>query len=189
MAGLLGVLAIGLTLAYPFLVYFGLQYLDPRFLIPLLLLVLALRWLRGGSALERRVQAVIAATLILLVLLFDELIGLKFYPVLVNAGFLGLFGASLIRPPTVIERLARLQQPVLSVAVVAYTRKVTLVWCAFFIVNGLISAATALFASEQIWMLYNGFVAYLLMALLFAGEWLVRRNVKRREYEQSDSTL
>lgn len=183
MSRLLSTLAIGLTLAYPFLVYFGLHYLDPRLLLPLLLLVLALRWLGGATALERRVQAAIAVILIMLVLLFGELIGLKFYPVLVNAGFLGLFAASVIRPPTVIERLARLQEPDLSPEAVAYTRKVTLVWCGFFVVNGLLATITALFASERIWMLYNGFIAYLLMALLFAAEWLVRRNVKRRAYE------
>jgi uncharacterized membrane protein len=39
---------------------------------------------------------------------------------------------------------------------------------------------TSLWASTEVWALYNGLIAYLLMALLFAGEWLVRQRVQRR---------
>ncbi|WP_223486976.1 hypothetical protein [Stenotrophomonas indicatrix] len=30
----------------------------------------------------------------------------------------------------------------------------------------------------DVWMLYNGMLAYVMMGLLFGGEWLVRRRVK-----------
>jgi len=63
---------------------------------------------------------------------------------------------------------------------VAYTRKVTIMWCAFFVANGLAALATALWASNEVWLLYNGLVSYLLMGALFAGEWLVRRRIKAR---------
>lgn len=35
-------------------------------------------------------------------------------------------------------------------------------------------------AGEEAWALYNGFISYLLMGLMFAGEWLIRRRVRRR---------
>src|SRR2546423_11913745 len=41
-----------------------------------------------------------------------------------------LFRSSLFRPPTVVERLARLRNPELPAAGVRYTRQVTQVWCA-----------------------------------------------------------
>ena len=105
---------------------------------------------------------------------------LKLYPVLVNAVLLIVFGLSLWRPPSVVERLARLTQPDLPPRGVAYTRQVTRVWCAFFVVNGGLAAATALWASDAVWALYNGLLAYGLMGALFAGEWLVRQRVMKR---------
>jgi len=39
---------------------------------------------------------------------------------------------------------------------------------------------TARFASLQTWTLYNGLIAYLLMGVLFGGEWLLRRRLLLR---------
>jgi uncharacterized membrane protein len=78
-----------------------------------------------------------------------------------------------------IERFARLSEPELSPAGVRYTRHVTQVWCAFFVVNGAIAAYTAAFASREAWALYNGLIAYVLMGVLFGGERLVRRRLMR----------
>jgi uncharacterized membrane protein len=50
----------------------------------------------------------------------------------------------------------------------------------FLGINGALAVYTAFYASREIWALYNGFVAYLLMGALFAGEWLVRRHVIAR---------
>ena len=91
---------------------------------------------------------------------------------------LAVFAISLRYPPSAIERLARLQEPDLPESGVRYTRRVTQVWCGFFIVNGSIALATVLWASDAAWALYNGLIAYLLMGLLFAAEWLVRRRVR-----------
>ncbi|WP_233575469.1 hypothetical protein [Noviherbaspirillum saxi] len=105
---------------------------------------------------------------------------LKLYPVLVNAVMLGMFAYSLAMPPTFIERIARIKEPDLPSIAVAYTRRVTQVWCLFFLVNGSIALLTAVWASPATWSLYNGVIAYVLMGLLFAGEYLVRLRFKRR---------
>jgi uncharacterized membrane protein len=105
---------------------------------------------------------------------------LKLYPALVNAVFLGVFGLSLWHGPTVVERMARLREPDLPPAAVAYTRRVTQVWCGFFVVNGAIAVGTALWASPAAWALYNGLISYVAMGALMGGEWLVRRRVRGR---------
>ena len=79
-----------------------------------------------------------------------------------------------------IERFARLQEPEFSDTAIAYTRKVTMVWCGFFVLNGSASLYTALFTDMATWTLYNGLIAYLLLGLLFIGEYLVRLRVKAR---------
>ena len=88
---------------------------------------------------------------------------------------LAIFTASLIHPPTVIERLARLQHPDLPPEGVRYTRRVTQIWCGFFVINGSIIAALALLHADRAWTWYTGFISYLLMGALFAGEWIYRR--------------
>lgn len=168
-----------LTLIYPLLVYFGLGRFEPRWLALLLVGMAVLR----AIATREKVWLVAAAGAVLLAAasaLGNQLLPLKLYPVLVSVVLLIVFFTSLLHPPSIIERLARLREPNLPPAGVAYTRRVTEVWCGFFIGNGGIALYTALYASSATWALYNGLVSYVLMACLFAGEWLVRRRVKAR---------
>jgi uncharacterized membrane protein len=171
---------ICITLIYPLAVWLGQGQLEPRFLAGLLVLVgltrlpmpkigQARRWWIGGTLL-----------LFILAVWSNLLLPLKLYPVLVSAAFLGAFAYSLISPPSMVERFARMREPDLPAEAIGYTRRVTQVWCVFFSLNGAIALMTALWASPATWMLYNGFIAYLMMGLLFAGESVVRWRFKRR---------
>lgn len=179
-------LRTALWLVYPLVVYFGLQVCEPRTLALLLAAALLLRRRRDAgrllSGLTRIDHAVLAALLALAALtaLTNSETLLRLYPAAVSLGMLLLFGLSLRFPPSMVERFARLQEPELPPAGVRYTRRVTQVWCAFFVANGTFAAWTALYASREQWALYNGLIAYLLMGALFAGEWLVRRRVRAR---------
>lgn len=108
------------------------------------------------------------------------LLPLQLYPVLISVIMLCLFAYSLIFPPSFIERIARLSESELPLQAVFYTRRVTQVWCVFFVFNGGVALATALWASPAVWSLYNGVISYLLMGLLFAGEYLVRLRFKQK---------
>jgi uncharacterized membrane protein len=169
----------GATLLYPLVVFLSLGHLEPRWVALALLALAALR-LRAAQHAVWRIAAVAAAVLALCTLAGNAALPLKLYPVLVNAVLLAVFGFSLWRPPSVIERIARMTQPDLPPQGVAYTRQVTRVWCGFFVVNGALAAATALWASDAVWALYNGLIAYGLMGTLFAAEWLVRQRVMKR---------
>lgn len=173
------IVIIVLSVAYPFLIYWGLQHYQASKLLPLLLVLLGLRWLAGDKASERMVLIAIFGAVILVALTWGHQLGLKFYPVMVNLGFLVLFAGSLVSPPSIVERMARLREPNLSPEGVAYTLKVTWMWSGFFLINGTIAAFTAVWTSNEIWTLYNGFIAYLLIGFLAGGEWLVRRRIMR----------
>lgn len=167
------------TLAYPFAVYFGFGRVAPVWLaLGLVALALVRAW--AGRDATWLFAGLGAGLLALASLLGDSWLPLKLYPALVNTCLLMVFGASLLRPPTVIERLARLSEPLLPNAALPYVRKVTWLWCLFFVFNGGVALATALWASDRVWLLYNGLLAYLLMGALFAAEWLVRRRVRAR---------
>jgi len=170
-----------ISAVYPILVYLGLrQGIAPRWLALGMLALLALRW---GRTLLRKIPlpfalATVAAALALA--WFRGAASVLYYPVGVNLALLIVFAASLRFPPPVIERLARLRHPYLDEHGVRYTRKVTVVWCGFFLCNAAIAAVTAYMARSgdtALWTFYNGFLAYLLMGLLFLGELLVRRRV------------
>jgi uncharacterized membrane protein len=104
----------------------------------------------------------------------------RYYPVLVNAALLVVFAASLVSPPSVIERIARLRDPELRPAAVVYTRRVTIVWTVFFVLNGGAAFYTARFATLEAWALYNGLIAYVLIGALFAVELAIRTALKSR---------
>lgn len=172
----LGLLLAGL--AYPFAVYLGLEHLSPR-LFALLLGALWLARMFSGK------QTPLSRTLTTVALLFCLLLGLagepallRWYPVLISLALLGLFAGSLCSGMPIIERLARLSEPELPPAAVRYTRQVTWVWVGYFIVNAAIASGLALWAPLSWWTLYTGLIAYLLMGLLFAGEWLVRQRIR-----------
>ncbi|HEY9106903.1 MAG TPA: hypothetical protein VIN58_09515 [Roseateles sp.] len=175
-------LVLALTAAYPLIVYFSLGRIEPRYLALLLLVLGGLRWLAGGAqqAMQARWLALAALVLAGSTALLNMSLPLKLYPVLVNFALLAVFGLSLVRGPTIAERIARLQEPDLDPRGVAYTRRVTQVWCGFFVLNGSLALGTALWASEKTWALYNGLIAYVLIGTLMAGEWLVRRHLRAR---------
>ena len=175
--------------AYPFAVFFGIQYLPLGYLLALLLAVAGLRLLmmrqQSGGAGGKIGTGALALVLLIVAAgswLRGDSASLLWYPVFCNLVMLGIFAHSLyFQPQTVIERLARLREPELPESGIAYTRKVTRVWCGFFVVNGLVAAVTALSGNLKLWTLYNGLVSYLLMGLLLAGEWLVRQRVRRSQ--------
>ncbi|MFT4179575.1 MAG: hypothetical protein QM612_08960 [Thermomonas sp.] len=175
------VVFVALSLAYPLAVYAMLGHLEPRWLAPLPCLLALLRALATRERLWLWVAAGTGA-LAVWAFLSNAALPLKLYPVLVNAALLLLFGLSLRFGPPVIERLARLREPELPPAAMAYTRRVTVVWCGFFMLNGCVALATALWASERVWALYNGLVSYVLIGTLFAVEWWVRQRVKARAH-------
>jgi uncharacterized membrane protein len=167
---------IGLaTLLYPFAVYFGTRYAEPWQIATALCVLLLLRLIASDARQQWNRLLFIAGMIYCgFAMWSNQKISLLYYPALVNAVMLVLFSWSLAYPPSVIERIARLQHPDLPPEGVIYTRRVTQVWCGFFIVNGSIALATAVWASVELWSLYNGFIAYLLMALLFGVEYLIR---------------
>ena len=181
-AGVLAALAL-----YPLLVYFGLRHFGAIWIAAVLLAICVLRfavlrssgapaggaaqmWLLCGGGIALAVISIMRGTP-------DAIL---YYPVVMNAGMLFIFAHSLVYPPTVVERIARLGTPNLPPAGVRYTRHVTIAWVVFFVCNGTIALYTALFASFGTWALYNGGIAYVLIGAMFGAELLMRTLLRNR---------
>ncbi|MDR2952673.1 MAG: AMP-binding protein [Treponema sp.] len=120
-----------------------------------------------------------------LCLIVNSSIILKFYPLLMNGLFLAAFGSTLFFPPSMIFRFATLQDKSIRGSltekrVSAYCRKVTKVWCGFFIFNGSVAAWTIFSGSDALWSVYNGGISYILIGALFTGEFIVRKIVQKK---------
>jgi uncharacterized membrane protein len=176
------IVLVVVTLLYPFIAMLAIRRFGPGALIVVLAVLLVGRALLGlrNAAMTLITWALIAvAAAMLTVALVDGPIAVRLYPVFMNIAMLAAFGATVVRPPSMIERFARLRRADLPPHAIAYTRKATIAWCLFFIANACVSLATTLSGDWMLWTFYNGFLAYVAMALLAGGEWLVRRRVQR----------
>lgn len=182
-------LTTGILLMYPFAVYIGLNNLQPGYLAIVLVAFVLLRIFLVRSNLKKLPWLLPASVLGIVAILAsaftDSTIGFKLYPLAINFAMLMVFAFSYFKPPTVIETFARLSEKKLPPSAIKYTAKVTLVWCLFFIINGLVSLYTAVFMSLDSWMIYNGFISYVLMGILMLVEYLVRLKVKKQQLVMS----
>jgi uncharacterized membrane protein len=177
------VLSIVGGMSYPAFVYFSLGHVSSFLLIALGLGLIASRlWgARRDGQPQVWVAALLFAAIVLVALsLIAPDFAVKAYPVVINFSVACLFGASLIWPPTIVERIARVTEPMLPPEGQRYTRKVTQIWTVFLFANTVISALTVLYGSQEQWALWNGLISYLLMGTLFVGEYALRRVVRRR---------
>ncbi|MDC7124183.1 MAG: hypothetical protein PQJ46_01355 [Spirochaetales bacterium] len=195
MKWLLKVLSIIAAVAYPFVVFLLLWKFNigTKGLV-FVLLGMGFAYFIGNSGdLKnkglKRIQlfVVLSVSLILAVLTFiTENKGfVKLYPLLINFFLLLSFGLTLFTPPPMIYRFALMQNKNLEEdphidKVRVYCKRVTIIWCCFFVLNIFISLSTALWASDFVWTLYNGMISYILMGTLFVSEWIIRKIVEKR---------
>lgn len=174
------------VIAYPVAIWLGVSRLEPRTLgLLLLALVLPNLVVRVAAAPPERRWVVLRVplTVVGLVGLGAALAEPRFFlalPVLINLSLLAHFAGSLRGPVSMVEHFARMQEPDLPEGGPAYCRAVTVAWCWFFAANAAVSAALALFAPVLWWALYTGLVAYILVGLGFAVEFVARRRRFRR---------
>ena len=182
-----------ISVLYPVIVFCGLRYwgLSPRRL-SLMLIALAfyhfLNFTRSRSGVDRgRTGGLVALVLACAIFAFvaNNVLFVKLYPVLVNLSLFVFFGFTLWRPPSFAFRMACLGDKSLNMspafkAVERYCQKVTVAWCIFFVVNGIIAVLTVFVCSDKIWSLYNGLISYILIGLFFIIEYLIRKMMRNK---------
>lgn len=174
-----------LFLLYPVLIYLGFTYLSKEMTNLLVILFLLVRIFvqKKNGPIEKMMLFISSFMAIVSVFgfIFDRDEVVKLYPVLINLGLAGLFLFSLKKNNTpVIERIARLREN-LDERGVRYTRKVTIAWFFFFIFNASVSFWTFYYADLELWTFYNAFLSYILIGVFFSIEYMIRRQVKKRD--------
>jgi uncharacterized membrane protein len=102
--------------------------------------------------------------------------GLRLVPPLVLLWLAFFFGRTLRSGTTpLIERICRQSIPAPSARLCSYTRRLTAIWCAYFIVAAALAALVARSGEHGYGRL--GLAVWSGTALLFTGEWLLRKRL------------
>ncbi len=168
--------AIGITLlliAYPFLS----AYLAKRGFASLELVVFAALTFWRGIGYKKwavRLSSLSLAAVLLAGAYYANAYFIWLVPSFAYLWLTALFGHTLWSPPSLCERLVRLQYPDLMPGISEYLREVTWAWTLFFAINVIVCALLPALAGQQAWAIYTGVLVYLLMGLLGVGEWFYR---------------
>lgn len=163
-----------LSIAYPLLWFYGRE----QGLFYILAFVMCVLWLIRALVQKNQAQRMVSLSLAIFfiaIIVFKRPDSMYWYPVAVNLLMLIIFASSLLSKQTIIERIARLQHPDLPPEGIRHTRIVTQIWCVFFIINGTIAALLVLSNKHDWWVIYTGIISYILMGILFSGEWIYRK--------------
>lgn len=179
---------------YPIVIFTSLVIFKlPVRIISLCVIGLALAFFLSATGLKKNagfnarpiITSLLFMTAGLACFLTNRIIFLRLYAVVISLMMLLVFSSTLIYPPSIIFRFACLADKTIKGSpiekkVMLYCKKVCMVWCLFFVINGSISFYTAFFASEEVWAVYNGGISYLFMGLLFAIEYIIRIGVNKK---------
>ncbi len=181
-----------LVVLYPVAIWIGLTHFSARtvslWILAFVVPAMAIRFWRAERAdfwAVLRIPLVILA-IVLLGAIFDDRRFVLAMPLLINGVLLVTFALSLFADHTIIERFARIQEMrmggsgELSEAQRAHCRQVTFAWCAFFVLNGATAAILGWIGPLSWWAAYNGGIAYALMGVMLAGEYVLRQARFRR---------
>jgi len=165
------------TVAYPFIVYWGINHYQPFVFATLLFAILALRFVFSQQYLERSQWLVlITITLFcLIVLISNSSQLLRYYPALMSLSFALLFLYSLTSNMPIIEKFARMFGETPTPLRQSYTRNLTKVWISLLLFNASIATYSACCLPMHLWALYNGLLSYILFATFIGAEVLYRK--------------
>lgn len=174
------VLTAILLVGYPIIVYGFIKYFGVRatalFLIVLLIPKMFFIHTHDRKNLWFIVAQIMGISITAsLALVYKNLFFLQQLPVLISIMLFCSFGFTLFKPPSMIERFARLVQEDLTEKECSHCRLFTFVWIGFFLVHALIIETIILTAGFDTWTLYTGVLGYIFMGFIFTGEYIVRK--------------
>jgi uncharacterized membrane protein len=129
-------------------------------------------------------------------LLVNASLLLKIYPMLADIVYLLIFSISLfIKPPIVYQFASILDKAIdnrLSKTLLEqWCKKTTIIWCVFFVADGLIAFLTVSWVHadidilgikpDVIWGIYNGGVSYAAMGVIFIAQFIDYKIICKRE--------
>ena len=169
------IVATCLFLAYPYLVYRGIES-GMVWLAPAIFSGIYLLQAFTARNMKIRIYKGLIAIALLLGAYYLQTITAKVIPVLIQLMLMFFFGRTLLKGkgPSLIESFVRLEFPDFPPGVSEYCRQLTILWTGFFAFNAIMCVGLAIWGSSIWWTLYNGVFIYLMIGILMIGEYIYR---------------
>ena len=165
------VLSVIFGVAYPFAVF---CVLDRGISLRLLGIIVVLFAVCNFLGARKKYVIVFGMSLSLFFLVFENVLFLKIYPVIMNFFVTMTFILSLKKQQPIIEQFALKMGYSMDEQGRKYAKKSTIVWSIFLFCNFTASFVT-LFLPLRVWTLYNGLISYILIGIAFIVEFFSHR--------------
>ncbi|HIG65804.1 MAG TPA: hypothetical protein EYQ43_09710 [Methyloprofundus sp.] len=175
------IISIMVFLLYPYLVYRGVQegvvWFAPA-------AIASVYFYQAVNARNRKIRIQKLAIVLMLfvgAIYFQDTVA-KLVPIIIQLSLMLFFGKTLLpnKGPSLVERFASLEFPVMPPVLMRYCRHLTVIWTGFFAFNVLACLYLALFAPVQWWAIYTGVLIFVLTALIMIAEYIWRFFMFRR---------
>jgi len=174
-----GLLLVGIALAYPLLVDAALERFGVRAVAGAALAVglasLALGARRFAGPGIGPLPQVLGVGLAGVALAVGQRWPLLFVPAVIQAALAWFFLASLQEPHCIVERVAKIMQPLVPAWVDGYCRTVTILWALFFAANVPLIIWLAFESPGDGWVVYTSVGLWVAVSVLQGVEFLVRK--------------
>ena len=121
----------------------------------------------------------------------DDEIVIKLYPALADLAYLTIMITSFIFPPPLAYYFIDIFDKSMKKVIPQqrfdlYCFRASIVWCAYFVIDGIVSILTVTIPagredSNLIWGAYNAGITYVIMGIIFAGEFIILK-IKLKKY-------
>jgi uncharacterized membrane protein len=118
---------------------------------------------------------------------------LKIYPALADLVYLVIMGTSVLIPPPVVFYFINMFDKKIKEHIEAkffeqYCRRAAIVWCVFFVLDGIVALFTVFRASDLVCGIYNGGITYVFMGLIFVGEYFILKIIEKKSLAGKNKT-
>ncbi len=170
-----GAIITCLFIAYPYLVYKGIER-GMVWVAPAIFSGIYLLQSFATSNIRIKIFKAMISIVLLLGAYYLQTITAKVLPLLIQLMLMYFFGRTLLKGkgPSFIESFVRLEYPVFPPVISNYCRQLTILWTCFFAINAAMCVILAIWGTGFWWTVYNGIFIYLMMGVLFVGEYIYR---------------
>jgi uncharacterized membrane protein len=188
-----------LAILYPLLVFCTLVVfkLPIRYLsIGIIIFAIIYSIINGRHFKGKHTAALFISPLILCVigaisLFMDDALIIKLYPALADLAYLTIMITSFFFPPPFAYYFIDIFDKSMKTKISkekfdTYCFRASIVWCIYFVVDGIISVITTYYTTYynpgdwRIWGIYNGGITYVIMGLIFTGEFIILKMKKKK---------
>jgi uncharacterized membrane protein len=140
---------------------------------------------KGKHTIVVFISPVILCGIGIICLITKSSLTLKIYPALADLIYLVIMGTSILIPPPLVFYFLnmfdkKIKEHINPGFFEQYCRRAAIIWCVFFVFDGAVSLVTAFWGSDIIWGIYNGGITYVLMGLIFVGEYFILKMIEKK---------